>query len=80
MTRTKEIIGIDSSTNALTWAIEVLRMYFEEVLALRENALNSADIEGVHQMRVAIRRLRSALRDFSPFLKSHFLKEFQKKD
>jgi CHAD domain-containing protein len=38
--------------------------------ALRARALDFTDIEGVHDMRVASRRLRSALRDFAPFLRS----------
>lgn len=79
MSKAKGIIGIDSSTNALNWAAEVLKVYFADVLSLRENALNSVDIEGVHQMRVAIRRLRSALRDFSSLLKSPLLKKSKKK-
>ncbi len=78
MTRAKEIVGMDSSTNALIWAAEVLQVRFEEVFALRNHALDSTDIEGVHQMRVAIRRLRSALRDFSPLMKSQLLKESKK--
>lgn len=75
MARAKEIAEINSSANALDWAAEVLRVRFAEILSLREKALNSDDIEGVHEMRVAIRRLRSALRDFSPLMKSPLLKE-----
>ena len=37
--------------------------------ALREHALNWNDPEGVHDMRVASRRLRSALSDFKPYLR-----------
>ena len=36
--------------------------------ALRERALDWRDPEGVHDMRVASRRLRSALSDFKPYL------------
>lgn len=68
-----------ASPNALAWAVEVLRGRFEEVYALRdEAALQTEDIEGVHKIRVAIRRLRSALRDFAPFLNKHFLKDAKK--
>jgi hypothetical protein len=35
---------------------------------LRATALRWEDIEGVHRMRVASRRLRSALRDFDDFI------------
>lgn len=78
MAKVLEIAEMDSSTSVLRWSAEVLRLRFEEVLSFRDQSLNSADIEGVHQMRVAIRRLRSALRDFSPFLSSPFLKECNK--
>jgi CHAD domain-containing protein len=75
---TEQIVSSDSSANALLFAAEVLRARFEEVYAQREAALQTEDIEGVHQMRVAIRRLRSALRDFSPYLKKRFLKDAKK--
>jgi len=39
-----------------------------EMCALRDAALYWSDPEGVHQMRVASRRLRGALRDFAPHL------------
>ncbi len=78
MTTAKEIAAPDTFANALDWAAEVLRVRFAEVLFLRGNALNAADIEGVHQMRVSIRRLRSALRDFSPLMKSSLLNQSKK--
>lgn len=46
----------------------VLRAKVGEMCALRRAALDWSDIEGVHSMRVASRRLRSALRDFAPYL------------
>jgi CHAD domain-containing protein len=75
-----ELIAVKNSSaaNALSWAAEVLRGRFEKVLEHREAALDARDIEGVHQMRVAIRRLRSALRDFAPLLKKRPLKESKK--
>lgn len=78
MAKAKEIAGLDSVSNALDWAVEVLRVRFEKVLSLREKALDQTDIEGVHEMRVAIRRLRSALHDFSPLLKLHPLRKTRK--
>ncbi len=41
----------------------------KKMCALREQALNWNDPEGVHDMRVASRRLRSALSDFKPYLR-----------
>lgn len=41
----------------------------KEMCALRNRALDWSDPEGVHDMRVASRRLRSALSDFKPYLR-----------
>jgi CHAD domain-containing protein len=68
MAKAKEIIGLDCAANALEWVAEVLRVRFDEVVNLRDAALDFSDIEGVHSMRVATRRLRSALRDFMPLM------------
>ncbi len=68
MAKAKEITGLDCAADALEWAAEVLRVRFDEVMSLRGAALDFSDIEGVHSMRVATRRLRSALRDFMPLM------------
>jgi CHAD domain-containing protein len=47
----------------------VLGARMEKMCALRDHALNWEDPEGVHDMRVASRRLRSALSDFKPYLR-----------
>ncbi|HEX8287597.1 MAG TPA: CHAD domain-containing protein [Pyrinomonadaceae bacterium] len=78
MAKAREITGLDCAADALEWAAEVLRVRFEEIVNLRGEALNSDDIEGVHSMRVATRRLRSALRDFEPILKKRPLKKVKK--
>lgn len=78
MIQAKEIVGTYASKNALEWGRETLQRHLAEVLALRDDVLDSADIEGVHQMRVAIRRLRSALRNFSSLMKSNPFKESKK--
>jgi CHAD domain-containing protein len=46
----------------------VLAARFKEMQEWRDVALDWTDPEGVHSMRVASRRLRSALRDFTPYL------------
>jgi CHAD domain-containing protein len=46
----------------------VVRVRLEELCDLRSGALDWTGLEGVHDMRVASRRLRSALRDFQPVL------------
>lgn len=70
MAKAKEITGLDCAADAEVWAAEVLRVRFEEVIGLRGAALDFSDIKGVHDMRVATRRLRGALRDFMPFMKT----------
>lgn len=79
MAKAKEITGIDCEANALEWAERVLRVRFGEVLEFRGAALHSEDIKGVHDMRVATRRLRSALRDFAYLMKKKSLKKIGKK-
>ena len=78
MAKAKEITGLDCNANALEWAAKTLRVRFEEVLELRGAALDSEGIEGVHDMRVATRRLRSALRDFAHLMKKKSLKKISK--
>ncbi|HLM60195.1 MAG TPA: CHAD domain-containing protein [Pyrinomonadaceae bacterium] len=78
MAKAKEITGIDCAADALLWATEVLRVRLGEAIDARDAALDFSDIEGVHQMRVAIRRLRSALRDFLPLLKKRPLQKTRK--
>jgi len=51
----------------------VLLTRFEELQSWRKTALDWNDPEGVHSMRVASRRLRSALRDFMPYVRKRFV-------
>jgi len=54
-------------------AARVVRTRAEELFAHREGVLDTADIERVHDMRVATRRLRAVLEIFRPcFEKSEF--------
>ena len=61
-------------------AIEALRVIVEETLGhllANQPAALAGDPEGVHQVRVAVRRVRSALRLFSPHLESHAKRLFE---
>lgn len=69
MAKPKEIPGLDCGAAAVEGVRRVLLTRFEEMCEYREAALEGADIEGVHDMRVASRRLRSAVRDFAPLLR-----------
>ncbi|HJU56633.1 MAG TPA: CHAD domain-containing protein [Pyrinomonadaceae bacterium] len=69
MAKAKEIEGLDCGRDVGEGVRLVLRTRVEEMCGLRAAALDWSDPEGVHDMRVASRRLRSALRDFSPYLR-----------
>jgi triphosphatase len=69
MAKPKEISDLDCGADAGEGARRVLLARFEEMCEYRAAALAGDDIEGVHDMRVASRRLRSALRDFTPLLR-----------
>ena len=56
----------------------VLTRRLEEMCSLRERALGFTDPEGVHDLRVSSRRLRSALNDFSSFIKKAKLSDSTK--
>lgn len=68
MAKAKEIVELDCESDAIKGMALVLHARLAELCELREHALNWEDIEGVHDMRVASRRLRSALLAFEPYL------------
>lgn len=69
MAKAKEIVGLDCRASATSCVLLVLRTRLEEMCQFRAAALDWSDPEGVHDMRVASRRLRSAVRDFKPYLR-----------
>jgi CHAD domain-containing protein len=73
MAKAKRIKRIDCNDAAPAGIRLVLETRFEEMYGFRQAALDWSDPEGVHSMRVASRRLRSALRDFMPFLRQRGL-------
>ena len=73
MAKPRRIKGIDCNGAAGAGIKLVLERRFREMSKLRDTALNWKDPEGVHSMRVASRRLRSALRDFTPYLRKRGL-------
>lgn len=79
MARAKEIAGLDCEAPATDGAQVVLRTRLEEMCALRPHALDWSDPEGVHNMRVASRRLRSALRDFQSSFRRRDLRPLAKR-
>ncbi len=65
MAKAQPTFSFDKPEDPQAWLAELLRVRFGEVLKHREPALDPARIDGVHDMRVAIRRLRSVIRDFA---------------
>ncbi|HYN86185.1 MAG TPA: CHAD domain-containing protein [Pyrinomonadaceae bacterium] len=68
MAKAKEIEGLECGGAAGAGIARVLATRLEETLAFRDEALDFSSDKGVHDMRVASRRLRSATRDFMPYL------------
>ena len=68
MAKAKKIVRLDCDGDAAHGITLVLTSRLAEMVKYRAAALDAGDIEGVHDMRVASRRLRSALRDFLPYM------------
>jgi len=73
MTKAKEITGLNGAASASDGIKLTLTTRMDEMCVGRDAALDWSDIEGVHDMRVASRRLRSALHDFAPYLRKRRL-------
>jgi CHAD domain-containing protein len=69
MARAKQITKLNCQDAAARAIPQVLQARMKQMCALRVRALDWNDPEGVHDMRVASRRLRSALADFKPYLR-----------
>jgi CHAD domain-containing protein len=78
MAKAKIIEGLDCDGDAEAGIHLTLCARFDEMASYRDAALDWKDPEGVHDMRVASRRLRSALRDFAPYIKERPLKSCSK--
>lgn len=70
MAKAKEIEGLDCGAGAAPGMRLVLLARLGEMCEHRAAALDLSSDEGVHDMRVASRRLRSMLRDFRPHLRA----------
>jgi CHAD domain-containing protein len=79
MAKAKRVKGINCDSVATIGIKLVLVTRFEELYGFHEAALDWSDPEGVHSMRVASRRLRSALRDFMPYVRKRGLTAVQKR-
>lgn len=60
-------------------ARKILLAHWQRMLAYEQGAQEGSDIEAVHDMRVATRRMRAALRVFTDYLDAEAFKPFAKK-
>ncbi len=64
MAKAKQAPAASSSADLYEWAAEVLSLRFDEVMSFGGAVLVPWNVNAVHDVRVALRRLRTALRDF----------------
>jgi CHAD domain-containing protein len=79
MAKPGKIEGLECDLSAVEGIQLVLAGRFKEMASFSEAALVWEDPEGVHDMRVASRRLRSAIKDFLPFMRKRPLLEIEAK-
>lgn len=65
MASARDIPGITPDATFREAAASAVEVRAEEVFAFRDRALDTGDIEGVHDMRVATRRLRAVMEIFA---------------
>lgn len=65
MASARDIPGITPDATFREAAASAVEVRTEEVFSFRDRALDTTDIEGVHDMRVATRRLRAAMEIFA---------------
>jgi len=66
MAKAREIEGLDAAISFREAAARAVETRSEEVFEHAEGVLDTGDIERVHAMRVATRRLRAAMEIFQP--------------
>ncbi len=73
MAKARDIPGLDAAMPFAEAAAATVRVRAEELFEQSENVLDMTDIERVHDMRVASRRLRAVLEIYAPcFPKEQF--------
>ncbi len=75
---TAEIKGIAPHKNMETCARLIIVSYFREMMSYKDGAIDGTNIEFVHDMRVASRRLRAAMDNFSDCFEREPFKQFYK--
>jgi CHAD domain-containing protein len=75
MAKARPVSGLDGAEPFRTAAARVVSVRGEEVWEHLDRALDLDDIEGVHDMRVATRRLRAVLEIFGPCFERRRLRD-----
>jgi CHAD domain-containing protein len=65
LAKARDIPGITPDATFREAAASAVEVRAEEVFSFRDRALDTSDIEGVHDMRVATRRLRAVMEIFA---------------
>ena len=65
MAKARDIPGIEPDATFREAAASAVEVRADEVFSFRDRALDTGDIEGVHDMRVATRRLRAVMEIFA---------------
>ena len=73
-----EIKGVAPDENMETCARLIIVGYFREMMSHKDGAIDGTNIEFVHDMRVASRRLRAAMDNFSGCFEREPFKQYYK--
>ena len=79
MTTVSKIEKISPNGTLEACARQVIVNYFREMMSYKEGAKDGTDIEFVHEMRVASRRLRAAMDNFADCFPEKPFKKYYKK-
>ena len=74
MAKAQPIDSLECDAPAAIGSSTVLKVRFDEFVSFHSAAIEPNGVDGVHNMRVASRRFRSALRDFAPLFEKKALK------
>ncbi len=69
--------GVEPTDTMAEAGRKVLAFHFQKMLKEEEGARKGDDIEAVHKMRVATRRMRAALKMFAPYYKAKVVRKLE---
>jgi CHAD domain-containing protein len=78
MARARKTSPEEDAIDPQIWLAQILRTRFDKIVELCSTPLEHPRDEGVHEMRVSIRKLRSSLRDFAQLTDKFPLKKIRK--